>query len=74
MSRFWRQWLLTASIIVYAVVCIVMVASVNHNMTEALEVGAFAHIKVEGKRDNNLMTQVKAPGPPIMSAQRSAGQ
>jgi len=26
MSRFWRQWLLTASIIVYAVVCLVMVA------------------------------------------------
>jgi len=50
-----------------------MVASVNHNMTEALELGAFAHIKVEGKRDNNLMTQVKTPEP-IMSAQRSAGQ
>ena len=46
---------------------------VNHNMTEALELGAFAHIKVEGKWDNNLMTQVKAPGP-IVSAQRSAGQ
>src|SRR5215472_4184834 len=46
---------------------------VNHNMTEALELGAFAHIKVEGKWDNNLMTQVKAPGP-IVSAQRRAGQ
>jgi nitrite reductase (NO-forming) len=36
---------------------------VNHNMTEALELGAFAHIKVEGKWDNKLMTQVKAPAP-----------
>jgi nitrite reductase (NO-forming) len=40
---------------------------VNHNMTEALELGAFAHIKVEGKWDNTLMSQVKAPAP-IMTA------
>jgi nitrite reductase (NO-forming) len=46
---------------------------VNHNMTEALELGAFAHIKVEGKWDNNLMSQVKAPAP-MMAAQRKAGQ
>jgi nitrite reductase (NO-forming) len=44
---------------------------VNHNMTEALELGAFAHIKVEGKWDNNLMTQVKAPAP-IMAAPAAA--
>jgi nitrite reductase (NO-forming) len=36
---------------------------VNHNMIEALELGAFAHIKVEGPWDNDLMTQVKAPEP-----------
>jgi nitrite reductase (NO-forming) len=41
-------------------------------MIEALELGAFAHIKVEGTWDNNLMTLVKAPAP-IMAAQRKAG-
>ena len=46
---------------------------VNHNMIEALELGAFAHIKVEGTWDHNLMTLVKAPAP-IMTAQRKAGQ
>ena len=36
---------------------------VNHNMTEALELGAFAHVRVEGKWDNNLMSQIQAPAP-----------
>jgi nitrite reductase (NO-forming) len=34
---------------------------VNHNMIEAIELGAFAHIKVEGQWNNELMIQVKAP-------------
>jgi nitrite reductase (NO-forming) len=46
---------------------------VNHNMTEALELGAFAHVKVDGKWDNNLMTLVKAPVP-MVAAQRRAAQ
>jgi nitrite reductase (NO-forming) len=46
---------------------------VNHNMTEALELGAFAHVKVDGKWDNNLMALVRAPTP-MMAAQRRAGQ
>jgi nitrite reductase (NO-forming) len=36
---------------------------VNHNMIEAVELGATAHIKVTGPWDNDLMTQVRAPGP-----------
>jgi len=43
---------------------------VNHNMIEALELGAFAHIKVEGTWDNDLMTLVKAPAP-TRAAQRA---
>jgi nitrite reductase (NO-forming) len=35
----------------------------NHNMIEAVELGATAHIKVTGPWDNDLMTQVRAPGP-----------
>jgi nitrite reductase (NO-forming) len=38
-------------------------AYVNHNMIEAVELGATAHFKVEGAWDSDLMTQVKAPGP-----------
>jgi|SRR5580658_2660844 nitrite reductase (NO-forming) len=38
-------------------------AYVNHDMTEAVELGAFAHIEVEGKWDDDLMKQVNAPGP-----------
>jgi hypothetical protein len=37
-------------------------AYVNHNMTEAVELGATAIIKVDGPWDNDLMTQVKPPG------------
>jgi nitrite reductase (NO-forming) len=36
---------------------------VNHNMTEAFELGATAHFRVEGKWDHDLMTQVRAPEP-----------
>ena len=45
---------------------------VNHNMIEALELGAFAHIKVEGPWNNDLMAQVKAPAP-IRAAQSRPG-
>jgi nitrite reductase (NO-forming) len=38
-------------------------AYVNHNMIEAVELGATAHIKVEGPWNDDLMTQVRAPGP-----------
>ena len=45
---------------------------VNHNMIEALEFGAFAHVKVEGAWNNDLMTQVKAPQT-IRAAQSKPG-
>jgi nitrite reductase (NO-forming) len=35
----------------------------NHNLIEAMELGALAQVKVEGQWDDDLMTQVKAPGP-----------
>jgi len=38
-------------------------AYVNHNMIEAFELGATAHFRVEGKWNDDLMTQVRAPGP-----------
>lgn len=38
-------------------------AYVNHNLIEAFELGAAGHFVVEGEWDNDLMTQVKAPGP-----------
>lgn len=36
-------------------------AYVNHNLIEAFELGAAAHFTVEGKWDDDLMTQVLAP-------------
>jgi len=36
---------------------------VNHNMIEAVELGATAHFKVEGKWSDDLMRQVQAPEP-----------
>ena len=36
-------------------------AYVNHNLIEAILLGAAAHFKVEGKWNNDLMMQVKAP-------------
>lgn len=38
-------------------------AYVNHNLIEAVELGATAHFMVEGEWDADLMTQVAAPGP-----------
>jgi nitrite reductase (NO-forming) len=38
-------------------------AYVNHNLIEAVELGAAAHIVVEGEWDDDLMKQVEAPGP-----------
>jgi nitrite reductase (NO-forming) len=38
-------------------------AYVTHNLIEAVELGATAHFKVDGKWDDDLMTQVKAPEP-----------
>ena len=35
----------------------------NHNLNKAVLGGAAAHVKVEGKWDDDLMTQVKKPGP-----------
>ena len=37
-------------------------AYVTHNLIEAAELGATAHFKVEGKWNDDLMTQVLAPG------------
>jgi nitrite reductase (NO-forming) len=36
-------------------------AYVNHNLIEAVELGATAHFTVDGEWDNDLMTQVDAP-------------
>ncbi len=41
----------------------------NHNLIEAVLLGAAAHVKVEGTWDNNLMQQMQAPGP-IPAARR----
>ncbi|GAA2876431.1 nitrite reductase (NO-forming) [Aminobacter niigataensis] len=38
-------------------------AYVNHNLIEAAELGATAHVMVEGEWDDDLMKQVQAPGP-----------
>jgi nitrite reductase (NO-forming) len=38
-------------------------AYVNHNLIEAVELGATAHFVVEGNWNDDLMTQVAAPGP-----------
>lgn len=37
-------------------------AYVNHNLIEAAELGATAHVKVEGEWNDELMKQVRAPG------------
>ena len=36
-------------------------AYVNHNLIEAMALGAAAHVRVEGRWNNDLMTQVVAP-------------
>jgi nitrite reductase (NO-forming) len=38
-------------------------AYVTYNLIEAVELGATAHFKVEGKWNDDLMKQVRAPGP-----------
>jgi nitrite reductase (NO-forming) len=38
-------------------------AYVSHNLIEAVELGATAHFKVEGKWNDDLMKQIKAPEP-----------
>ena len=38
-------------------------AYVNHNLIEAVMLGATAHVVVEGEWNDDLMTQVAAPGP-----------
>ncbi|MCC6921171.1 MAG: nitrite reductase, copper-containing [Alphaproteobacteria bacterium] len=38
-------------------------AYVNHNLIEANELGAAAHVKVEGKWNDDLMKQISPPGP-----------
>lgn len=38
-------------------------AYVNHNLIEAAELGATAHVVVDGEWDDDLMTQIEAPGP-----------
>jgi nitrite reductase (NO-forming) len=38
-------------------------AYVNHNLIEAAELGATAHVVVDGEWNDDLMTQVEAPGP-----------
>jgi nitrite reductase (NO-forming) len=38
-------------------------AYVNHNLIEAVELGATAHFVVEGEWNDDLMTQVQAPSP-----------
>ena len=38
-------------------------AYVNHNLIEALALGAAAHVQVEGEWNDDLMTQVSAPRP-----------
>ena len=42
----------------------------THNLIEAVELGATAHFKVEGKWNDDLMKQVKAPAaiPPAQDA------
>lgn len=41
-------------------------AYVNHNLIEAAELGATAHVKVEGEWNDDLMTQVSGPEPILL--------
>lgn len=40
-----------------------MYAYVNHNLIEAVLLGAAAHIKVDGEWNNDLLEQIQKPGP-----------
>ena len=35
----------------------------NHNLIEAILLGAAAHVQVEGEWNNDLMEQIQPPGP-----------
>ena len=35
----------------------------SHNLIEAVQLGALAHVVVDGDWDDDLMAQVQAPGP-----------
>lgn len=51
----------TAGLMVYTFEQPGIYAYVNHNLIEAFELGAAAHVKVEGDWNDDLMTQVLAP-------------
>ncbi|MTH33715.1 nitrite reductase, copper-containing [Paracoccus limosus] len=53
----------TAGMMVYTFEQPGIYAYVNHNLIEAFELGAAAHVVVEGEWNNDLMTQVLAPSP-----------
>ena len=38
-------------------------AYLSHNLIEAVQLGALSHVVVDGAWDDNLMKQVKKPGP-----------
>ena len=38
-------------------------AYLSHNLIEAVQLGALSHVVVDGAWDDNLMKQVKQPGP-----------
>lgn len=53
----------TAGLMVYTFEQPGVYAYVNHNLIEAFELGAAAHVVVEGNWDDDLMKQVVAPSP-----------
>ncbi|MBT9246065.1 nitrite reductase, copper-containing (plasmid) [Gemmobacter fulvus] len=53
----------TAGLMVYTFEQPGIYAYVNHNLIEAFELGAAAHVVVEGAWNDDLMTQVLAPSP-----------
>ncbi len=53
----------TAGLMVYTFEQPGIYAYVNHNLIEAFELGAAAHVVVEGEWNNDLMMQVLAPSP-----------
>ena len=42
----------------------------NHNLIEGVELGAAAHFKVDGKWNDDLMSQITAPHPSAMASGR----
>ena len=41
----------------------VSIAYLTHNLIEAVDLGALAHMRVDGAWDDDLMTQVMPPSP-----------